>query len=507
MTLPRDDEPLPDDPLTLQAMIRELLDALAAERRASETLRTRLDQLLRRLYGPKSEKVSNTPSLFDNPPSDNAVSLDPLPEPADEIDNAPKKRRHGRRRLPRELPRQRVEHDLTDAEKLCPCCRSLRVRIGEEVSERLDYRPASLFVVEHVRPKYACHGCQGQLAVTPVPPEPLPKALAAPGLLAQVITAKFADHLPLYRLEGILARHGVELSRSTMCDWLAGCAEVLRPISDAMGLRVRASKVIHTDDTPVPVLDRTRDRTRTGRIWVYLGDAHNPYIVYDATPSRSRDGPQTFLKGFRGYLQADAFGGYDGLYATGVTEVACWAHTRRKFVESRERDSRLSLEALALIRRLYEVERRAKELDGDNRLSLRQRESVPVLRAIGEWLEAKRGAALPKSPLGVAITYATNQWPALNVYVRDGDLAIDNNAAERALRGVAVGRKNWLFWGSDTGGQTAAVLTSCVATCRRHGIDPWSYLSDVLTRLPCHPADRIVELLPDAWAAAQRHRS
>jgi hypothetical protein len=340
-----------------------------------------------------------------------------------------------------------------------------------------------------------------------MPPEALPKSAAAPGLLAQVITAKFADHLPLHRLEGILARQGVVLARSTMCDWLAGCAEALRPIYDVMCERVRRSKVVHTDDTPVPVLDRELDRTRTGRIWVYLGDANNPHIVYDATPGRSRDGPQSFLKDFKGFVQADAFGGYDGLYATGAREVACWAHARRKFVEAEPSDSRLSLEAIALIRRLYDVERRAKALGSDDRLSLRQRESVPALRAIGEWLDARRAGALPKSPLGVAITYATNQWAALNVYATDGDLAIDNNAAERALRGVAVGRKNWLFWGSDAGGKTAAVLTSLTATCKRHGIDPWSYLSDVLTRLPSYPAGRVAELLPDVWAQAQRRTS
>lgn len=498
MTIPAGDDPLPDDPRALQALVRELLDALAAERRERVALQDRLDQLLRRLYGPKSEK------LVDPPPgaagsSDNAVSLTPT--------RAPAKRTHGRKRLPRDLPRQRVEHDLTEPEKTCPCCRAPRVRIGEEVTERLDYRPASLFVVEHVRLKYACAKCRAHVAVAPVPAEPLPKAVAAPGLLAQVVTAKFADHLPLHRLEGIFARHGVALSRSTMCDWLAGCAAVLRPIYDAMCQRVRRSKVVHTDDTPVRVRDAARGRTRTGRIWVYVGDAHNPYTVYDATTSRSRDGPQTFLAGYEGFVQADAFGGYDGLYATGAIEVACWAHARRKFVEARDSDTRLSLDALAHIRRLYDVERQAKELDRDARRALRQRESEPVLRAFKEWLDAKRAAALPKSPLGAAITYATNQWDALKRYVEGGELAIDNNAAERALRGVAVGRKNWLFWGSDAGGRTAAVLTSFTATCKRHGIDPWAYLADVLACLPSHPADRVAELLPDAWAQARRSSS
>lgn len=506
MTIRATGEPLPDAPLTLQALVRELLDVLVSVRRDNAALQARLDQLLRRLYGPKSEKRGDAPPA-DVGASDNTLS--PTPTPAPDAGTRPTKGCHGRKRLPRELPRQRIEHDLNDAEKLCPCGRATRVRIGEEVTERLDYTPASVFLVEHVRPKYVCRSCHAQLAVAPVPPEPLPKSIAAPGLLAQVITAKFADHLPLHRLERTLARHGVELSRATMCDWLAGCACVLRPIYELMCKRVRASKVIHTDDTPVPVLDRKLDHTRTGRIWVYLGDADNPYIVYDATPSRSRDGPPTFLKEYTGYVQADAFGGYDGPYATGATEVACGAHARRKFVESEPSDSRLSLEMLALTRRLYDVERQAKEraLDSDKRLSLRREKSTPVLASIREWLDARRVNVLPKSPLGAAITYATNPWAALCVYVTDGDLAIDNNAAERALRGIAVGRKNWLHWGSDAGGKTAAVLTSFTATCERHGIDPWVYLADVLTRLPSRPADRVAELLPDTWAQAQRRSS
>ena len=329
--------------------------------------------------------------------SDNVLSQTPLPQC--DAGRPRVKRCHGRRRLPRELPRQRLEHDLCDAEKLCPCCHHKRVRIGEEITERLDYKPASLFVVEHVRPKYACTKCHAHVAV-------------------------------------------------------------------------------------------------------------NPYIVYDATPSRSRDGPQAFLKGYRGYVQADAFGGYDGLYATGRDGGCLLVHARGVSSSSaRDSDIRWSLDALAMIRRLYDVERQAKALDGDNRLSLRQRESVPVLQALGEWLRARRASVLPKSSLGAAITYATNQWAALNVYVTDGDLAIDNNVAERALRGVAVGRKNWLFWGSDKGGTTAAVLTSLVATCKRHGIDPWSYLADVLACIPSHPSERIAEFLPDTWAQAQRATS
>jgi hypothetical protein len=267
--------------------------------------------------------------------------------------------------------------------------------------------------------------------------------------------------------------------------------------------RVRQSKVIHTDDTPVTTLDRADpDGRKTGRVWVYLGDHAHPYTVYDMTASRSRDGPKTFLDGFRGYLQADAFGGYDGLYAKGVTEVACWAHARRKFFDAKETAAAEAHEALARIRALYDIETRAKPLAPAERAALRRAEAAPLLASFGRWLDDRRPHALPKSPLGQAVTYATNQWPALQVYVTDGDLAIDNNAAERALRKIAVGRKNWLFFGSDAGGTTAAVLASFTETCRRHAVNPWTYLADALTKLPTHPAEQLADFLPDRWAAA-----
>lgn len=375
---------LPDDPATRQRMVRELLAALADRTRELDPVRTRLDHLLRKLYGPKAERVSATPSLFADPPVEAAVAL-ALPPTS----SPPAPRRgHARRALPSDLPRHRIGYDLTDTDRLCPCCRTPRARIGEEVRERLDYKPSSLFVVEHVRAKYACRGCGGQVSTAPLPPEPLPRSTAAPGLLAYVATAKLADHLPLHRLESILGRHGVDLSRSTLCDWGAGCANALRPVYDAMCARVRRSKVIHTDDTPAPVQDRVRDRTRTGRIWVYVGDAAHPHTVYDATPSRSRDGPLAFLKGFAGYLQADAFGGYDGVYATGAVEVACWAHARRKWYDARDSDPRLARQALARIRALYDVEERGKELPAVDRAELRRRDAAPLLVAFADWLAA-----------------------------------------------------------------------------------------------------------------------
>jgi len=265
---------------------------------------------------------------------------------------------------------------------------------------------------------------------------------------------------------------------------------------------VLESKVLHTDDTPVRLLHP--DGPKTGRVWVYLGDAGHPYTVYEATSSRKRDGPLTFLRDFKGYLQADAFSGYDGVYARGVIEVACWAHARRKFVEAESTEPVRAAEALARIRLLYDIEERARPLAALERAALRQREAVPLLQAFQQWLDQIQNQVVPKSPLGQALTYVRNQWAALNVYVTDGDLAIDNNAAERALRGTAIGRKNWLFWGSEAGGHTAAVLTSFIATCQRHQINPWLYLKDVLTRLPGWSEAELASLLPDAWAKAQR---
>jgi transposase len=307
----------------------------------------------------------------------------------------------------------------------------------------------------------------------------------------------------------------VPLTRQTMADWLPACAALLRPLYDRMAEAVWQSWVVQTDDTPVPVPDAGRGHTRPGRVWAYLGDAYHRYTVYAYTPTRAQGGPQRLLAGYLGYLQADAYAGYDGVYATGrVTEVGCWAHARRKFYDAQATDPERSLYALGVVRRLYQVEGQA-EAEAERRgLSLeegwtvrlwrRQEQAVPLLTSLCQWLGEQRGQVLPKSPIGEAIGYALNQWPALVRYTTQGYLTIDNNAAERALRGIAVGRKNYLFFGSDSGGETAAVLYTFVQTCKRLVIEPWRYLRDVLERLPGWPASRLEELLPDQWALAGR---
>jgi len=283
---------------------------------------------------------------------------------------------------------------------------------------------------------------------------------------------------------------------------------LVSPLFDLMKQQVLASKAMQTDDTPVGVLDPQLPRTRLGRIWTYVGDADHPCTVYDYTPNRKRDGPDEFMKDFSGFLQADAYSGYDELYKDskrGIVEVACWAHSRRKFWEAQSSDLMRSTVMLAYVRLLYDVEREAREmkLDSEKRLALRQARSVPILNDIQAYLEVERPKVLPKSPEGQAISYALSNWEALLRYSEDGDLEIDNNGAERSLRGIAIGRKNWMFYGSDNGGNTAAVLTSFITTCKRLHIDPFAYMRDVFERISAHPENQLSELLPDKWKAAR----
>ncbi len=558
---------LPDDPALLKAMLAEVLAALRASRQEGERLRERLDQLLRRLYGPRSERLNpDQPLLFDEPSAEGGLTP---PPPTDLGESAkPRPKGHGRQQLPRHLAHDRRVYELSEAERRCRGCGKARVVIGQEVSEQLDYEPASLMVIEHVRLTYACPCCEKQrqaagsatsappaipatapdtaapalerndpaatnlapaeaaanttaeaanqaavstFTTAPRPPAPLARGLAGPGLLAHLIVSKFCDHLPLYRCERMLARFGVKLSRSTLCDWLAQSAVLLRPLWELLKGRVLQSRVIQTDDTPVRVQAQAGAAVHQGRLWVQVGDADHRCLVYLYSPNREGQWPQKFLAGYAGFLQGDAYAGYDALFTKGtVVEVGCWAHARRKFFDAQKTDPEGALYALGVIRQLYAVERKATEQSDKEelsraefeelRLQLRQEQAVPLLKSFGEWLEKQAASALPKSPLGEAVGYARNQWAALQVYTTAGFLEIDNNAAERALRAVAIGRKNYLFFGSDVGGDTAAVLYTFTQTCQGLGIEPWRYLRDVLERLPNHPPERRAELLPEEWA-------
>ena len=527
-------EQLPDDPALLKRTLvehlahREAEIQAAVQARVAAEIQAAVDEavqaavakaikettalFLRRFYGPRNERFDPRQLLLfglkiDEMPLDEASIAE---ESQEELSTrrVAKRHKHGRRPLPDHLPRIDIEHDLDESQKPCPACGELRERIGQEVSEQLEYLPASFKVLRHIRHKYGCRRCEHdgynpQIAAAAKPAQPIDKGLPGPGLLAYVATSKLGDHLPLYRLEHIFTRQNIQIARSTMCAWLQAAGELVRPLVARMIERILLSRNIHTDDTPVPVQSPGEGRCRKGRLWAYLGDAANPYVVYDYTPDRTRAGPASWLRDYKGYLQADAYGGYDGIYHSGgVVEVACWAHARRKFFEAKETDRTRAAEMLTLVRELYAVEDAAKTLDDAARRELRQSQSVPILTRIKAWLDAEQQIVLPRSPMGQAIGYALNQWTALCVYATEGFLAIDNNAAERAMKRVAIGRKNWLFAGNDRAGETTALLYTLVAGAERHGVDPQRYLTSVFAKLPFTPESEIDQFLPDVWKQA-----
>ena len=522
-------EQLPDDPVTLKRLLVEQdarIEVIHARHAAeiqaavdeavqaavAKAIKETTALLLRRFYGPRNERFDPRQLLLfglkiEEMPLDEASVGEESGE-ALTTRRVAKRHKHGRRPLPDHLPRIDIEHDLDDAEKACPACGQLREPIGQEVSEQLEYLPASFKVLRHIRHKYGCRRCEHdgynpQIEAAAKPAQPIDKGLPGPGLLAYVAVSKLGDHLPLYRLEHIFARQNIQIARSTMCAWMQAAGELARPLVARMIERILLSRNIHTDDTPVPIQSPGEGKCRKGRIWAYIGDRDNPYIVYDYTPNRSRAGPADWLRDFKGFLQADAYGGYDGIYHTGhVVEVACWAHARRKFFEAKETDDRRAAEMLAMVRELYAVEDEARELDDAARRELRQAKSVPILASIKAWLDAEQQIVLPRSAMGQAIQYALNQWDALCVYATEGFLAIDNNAAERAMKRVAIGRKNWLFAGNDRAGETTALLYTLIASAERHGVDPQRYLTSVFAKLPFTPEEELDQFLPDVWKKA-----
>jgi transposase len=530
-------EQLPDDPALLKRLLLEecaARDALIIQRDAviaqhdvmleqikreaagqleamQQTHQAEMEAILRRFYGPRSERFDVRQLLLFG------VMVDAMPleehAVAQEAGQKPSTRRvknrhkHGRGKLPAHLPRVPVEHDLAEDQKPCPCCGQERQRIGQEVTEQLEFMSASFQVLQHIQHKYACRHCEQngenpRIELAEKPSQPIDKGLAGPGLLAYVAVSKLGDHLPLYRLEHIFQRNGLEIARSTMCAWMLAMATLLKPLYELMANRVRQSRVIHTDETRVPVQAPGTGKCRSGRIWVYIGDKANAYSVYEYTPDRTRAGPSKWLQKYKGYLQADAYGGYDGIYHKGeVIEVACWAHARRKFFDAKETDARRSAQLLAMVQELYAVEDEAKSLNDQARRELRQHRSVPILGRIKVWLEAEQKLVLPRSPMALAIQYTLNQWDALCIYTSEGFLEIDNNAAERALKRVAIGRKNWLFAGNDQFGQAYAVIYTLIASAEGHGIDPQAYLTSVLAKIAQTPMGELGQFLPDVWKA------
>jgi len=508
--MPLDAKQLPRDVVTLQKIVLDLAEQLDRSLTEQNKYQSLLRELLEAQHNRKSEQLSKEQlALFEAAWKAENESTEDSDDSDDDLDGAagqpPKnspgeKKPRGRQPLARHLKRERIVHDLAEAEKHCEGCGQDLHLVSEETSERYEYIPASMKVIQDVCLKYACH-CTVKTATKP--PQPIEKSTAGASLLAQVIVAKWADHQPLHRQEKMFARHGIDISRKTMGGWLAQSAELLAPLYQFMKKELLESKVIGTDDTSVKVLDPKLPFARNGRIWPYVGDEEHPLIVYDYTPTRGRAGPAKFLEEYEGYLQADAYAVYDAFFAEGrgMIEVGCWMHARRYFFKALDSDEARMGQALHLIARLYAVEERAKALalTPEQRLALRQRVSKKVLDQLHRYLLPLQQDVLPKSPAGAAVRYALNQWAALTRFVEDGDLEIDNGATERAIRDIAIGRGNWTFFGSDAGGRTAAVLRSFIATCKRCEVEPWAWFKDVLARIAEHPISRLSELLPHHW--------
>jgi len=490
-----------------EAVIVELRGVVTELRKQIESQQAHIHRLVKITFGRGGERIEG-PTLFDGMDLPEAAAPTPVEPPIPEVSPVINRKGHGRRCKPKDLPRRREEIDLSDAEKVCVCCGTVKIRIGQSTSERLDYQPMAIFVRELVLPTYACRSCeyQGQdpqITKAVLPQEPIPKSGIGAGLLAHVIVSKIVDHLPLNRQESILARHGWDVRRSTLCDHLQKCGHLLTPLYDLMHRRLLQSFAIHADDTPLLLL---RPR-RTAYAWVYLGDAQNPYTLFDLTAGRSQTYPQRFLQGYRGFVHADAYDGYNAVHRN-LRHLGCWMHARRYFVEAEPSDPR-AVEALAFIRTLYAVEREIKDerdktggtfTDADV-VQSRQTRAGPILAQFSDWLEVQHRQATPKSLFGQAIEYSRNQWASLVRYLSDARFAIDNGEAERAIRPLAVGRSNWLHVGGDVGLKTASVLLSVCASVTRHRLNPWSYLRDVLDQLARRSTGEDVgELLPDVWA-------
>jgi transposase len=509
--VPVDPKQLPDDSQTLKQMLVVLtaqLDAGAAKLAKVEHL---LRQLLEARSGRRSEQLS--PDQLRLFVQELGAEIPAKEDDKDGNDDPPaaaggegdKGKPRGRRALPAHLKRERIEHDLAEQDKHCANCHEDLRRIGEEVSERYEYIPAQMKVVEDACQKYAC-ACTVKVAGKPA--QPIEKSTAGASLLAHVIVSKVADHLPVHRQAKMMRRFGVEIADQTICGWMRQTAELLAPLYDRMKQYVLGSKVVGTDDTPVKVLDRRLPQTRKGRMWPYVGDRHHAAVIYDYTPTRERAGPERFLKQYRGYLQADAYVAYDSFFtdpARGLVEVGCWAHARRHVYQALETDRPRMGAVLAYIARLYAVEKQARQcnIEGGQLRLLREQGSQPVLEQLHAYLLKVRDQLLPKSDAGKAIEYILKNWKALTRYLEDGDLSIDNNHTERSLRGTAVGRNNWIFLGSDRGGKTMAVLRTFVASCELIKIDPYAWLHDVLSRIATHSIQQLDELLPHRWATAR----
>ena len=491
----------------LEASLARANAALAARDLLIDTLRGQIARLRRMQFGASSEKlgreIAQLELALEELETESAV-----PDVGAATANTPA-RPAPVRSLPDHLPREEIVHQPASGACTCPDCGGTLRRLGADTHEMLDVMPVRWRVVRQVRPKYSCRRCE-KIVQAPAPVSAVARGKATFATLAHVVVAKFDHHLPLYRQAEMMAAQGLDIDRSTLAGWTGQAAALLDPVVSRIRAAVLAAGKIHADDTPVPVLDPGRGKTATGRLWVYAADDRAsgsttpPATWYRFTPDRTGSHPQAHLAGFRGFLQADAYAGYDGLYRSGVTEIACWAHFRRKVFDLHERSpTPLTTDILDRIGALYAVEAEVRRQPPDARHLARQDRTRLLVGALREVLDAALRRLSPKSDMAKAIAYGTKRWPALCRFLDDGRLEIDNNIAERALRGIAVGRRNWLFAGSRASGERAAAIYTVIQTCKANGVDPQAYIADVIAKIADDwPASRWDELMPWNWRAA-----